>query len=64
MTGWVWGGIIIGIVIVALAVGIPSMLTHRRMHPPHDLSEGQDYVQAKRRWLRRRRRGTATSQPR
>lgn len=54
MTGWVWTGIIVGLVIVALAVGIPYFLTHRTMHDPYDRSEGSTYLEGKRRWLRRR----------
>lgn len=54
MTGWVWAGIIVGLVIVALAVGIPYFLTHRTMHDPYDRSEGSAYLEGKRRWLRRR----------
>jgi hypothetical protein len=54
MTGWVWAGIIIGLVIVALAVGIPYFLTHRTMHDPYDRSEGRAYLEGKRRWLRHR----------
>ena len=54
MTGWVWAGIIIGLAIVALAVGIPYLLTHRTMRPPYDRSEGRAYLQDKRRWARRR----------
>ncbi|MBV9092648.1 MAG: hypothetical protein JO132_02025 [Streptosporangiaceae bacterium] len=54
MTGWVWAGIIIGVAIVALAVGIPFLHTHKRMSPPLDRSEGAGYVRAKRRWRRRR----------
>lgn len=53
MTGWVWAGIIIGLVIVALAVGIPYFLTHKKMRSPHDLSEGRAYLQGKRRWMQR-----------
>ena len=60
MTGWVWAGIIIGLAIVALAVGIPYLLTHRTMHPPYDRSEGRAYLQGKRTWVRRR---AAAGQP-
>jgi hypothetical protein len=54
MTGWVWAGIVMGLVIVALAVGIPYFLTHRTMHDPYDRSEGRAYLERKRRWLWRR----------
>jgi hypothetical protein len=60
MTGWVWLGIIIGLAIVALAVGIPYALTHKTMRSPHDLSEGKAYLHDKRRW---RQRGAAASSP-
>jgi hypothetical protein len=55
MTGLVWFSIIAGLVIVALAVGIPYLLTHKRMRSPHDLAEGQAYIRARRRLLRKRR---------
>jgi hypothetical protein len=53
MTGWVWAGIIIGLAIVALAVGIPYLHTHKGMRSPRDLSDSHEYVRAKRRWRRR-----------
>lgn len=61
MTGWVWAGIIIGLAIVALAVGIPYSLTHKTMRSPHDLSEGRAYLRGKRRWMQQRR--AAAGQP-
>lgn len=60
MTGWVWAGIIMGLAIVALAVGIPYALTHKTMRSPHDQSEGRAYLQRKRRWMQRQ---AATGQP-
>ena len=48
--GLVWGGIVIGVVIVALSVGIPYFYTHKRMREPRDLSDSHAYVAAKRRW--------------
>jgi hypothetical protein len=60
--GLVWGGIVIGIVIVALAVGIPYFYTHKRMREPRDLSDSHAYVAAKRRWRWQRR--AASAQPR
>lgn len=63
MTGWVWGGIIIGVAIVALAVGIPYFLTHRGMRSPHDVSDSRAYLRTRRRWLWRRR-ARAASYPR
>jgi hypothetical protein len=60
MTGWVWAGIIIGLAIVALAVGIPYLYTHKGMRSPHDLSDSREYVRTKRRW--RRQQGAATAQ--
>jgi hypothetical protein len=49
MTGWVWLGIIIGLAIVALAVGIPYVITHKGMRSPRDVSDSRAYIQAKRR---------------
>jgi hypothetical protein len=60
MTGWVWLGIIIGLAIVALAVGIPYVLTHKAMREPRALSDSQTYIQAKRRW---RRQAAPSAQP-
>lgn len=54
MTGLVWVSIFAGVAIGALAVGIPYLLTHKAMRSPHDLSEGQAYLRAKRRWRRQR----------
>jgi hypothetical protein len=61
MTGWVWLGIIIGLAIVALAVGIPYVLTHKTMREPRELSDSQAYIQAKRRW--RRQKSAPSAQP-
>lgn len=61
MTGLVWVSIFVGLALAALAVGIPYLLTHKGMRSPHDLSEGQAYMQAKRRW--RQRRNAAAAQP-
>jgi hypothetical protein len=61
MTGWVWLGIIIGLVVVALAVGIPYLLTHQAMRDPHDLSDSHAYIEAKRRWRRQRSASSAQS---
>ena len=55
MGGWAWGGLVIGLVIVALAVGIPYFLTHRRMREPRDVSDSRAYLRARRRWAWRRR---------
>jgi hypothetical protein len=38
--------VIIGLIIVLAAVGIPYWMTHRRMHPHHDLSGAQEYLEA------------------
>ena len=46
--GWAWGGVIIGVVIVALAVGIPYLMTHRRMREHHDVSDSRHYLRARR----------------
>jgi hypothetical protein len=51
-----WIGVIIGLVIVALAVGIPFYLTHRRMREPHDVSDSREYLRARRAWRLQRRR--------
>jgi hypothetical protein len=40
-----WISIVAGLVIVLLAIGIPYWLTHRRLRP-HDLAEGQAYLDA------------------
>jgi hypothetical protein len=40
-----WISIAAGVLIVLLAVAIPFWLTHRRMRP-HDLTEGQTYLDA------------------
>ena len=50
MSGLAWGGLVIGLVVVALAVGIPYFLTHRRMHDPHDVSDSRAYLRERRRW--------------
>ena len=46
--GWAWGGVLIGVVIVALAVGIPYFMTHRRMREHHDVSDSRHYLRARR----------------
>lgn len=57
---WAWGGVILGVVIVALAVGIPYFHTHKRMREPRDVAGSRDYLRARRRWrLQRRRRNGA-----
>jgi hypothetical protein len=53
--GLVWFGVILGVVIVALAVGIPFFHTHKRMRDPHDLSDSREYLRGRRRWRLRRR---------
>jgi hypothetical protein len=62
MSGLAWGGLAIGLVIVALAVGIPYFLTHRRMREPHDVSDSRAYLRERRGWARRRR-AAAAPQP-
>jgi hypothetical protein len=52
--GWVLVASITGLAIVALAVGIPYVLTHKGMRDPYDRSEGRTYLQRKWRWMRRR----------
>jgi hypothetical protein len=44
--GWAWGGVLIGVVIVALAVGIPYFMTHRRMREHRDVSDSRYYLRA------------------
>jgi hypothetical protein len=61
MTGWVWLGIIIGLAIVALAVGIPYVLTHKTMRDPRELSDSHAYIQTKRRW--KRQKSTPSAEP-
>ena len=48
MGGWVWGGRGIGLVIVALAVGIPFFLTHRCVREPRDVSDSRAYLRERR----------------
>ena len=55
MSGLAWVGLAIGLVIVAVAVGIPFFLTHRRMREPHDVSDSRAYLRDRRRWAWRRR---------
>ncbi len=62
MGGWAWAGLVIGVVIVALAVGIPFFLTHRRMREPHDVAGSRDYLRARRKW-RLQRRASAARHP-
>jgi hypothetical protein len=44
MTGIVWVAILIGLALVIAAVGIPYLLTHRRMRSPHDHAESHEYL--------------------
>jgi hypothetical protein len=55
MSGLAWGGLAIGLVIVASAVGIPYFLTHRRMRDHHDVTDSHAYLRARRRWVWQRR---------
>ena len=59
--GWVWGGVLIGVVIVALAVGVPYFMTHRRMREHHDVSDSRYYLRARRK-SRLQRRDAGASQ--
>lgn len=43
---WFWISIPLAVLIVALAVGIPYMLTHRHLRP-HEATEGRAYLDAK-----------------
>lgn len=40
------GAVLLGVLIVVLAVGIPYWLTHRHMRPQHDPAEMQAYSEA------------------
>jgi hypothetical protein len=55
MSGLAWVALVIGLVIVILAVGIPYFLTHRRMREPLDVSDSHDYLRDRRRWIWQRR---------
>jgi hypothetical protein len=57
--GWAWGGVLIGVVIVALAVGIPYFMTHRRMREHHDVSDSRYYLRARRKSRLQRERMSA-----
>jgi hypothetical protein len=57
--GWVWGGVLIGVVIVALAVGVPYFMTHRRMREHHDVSDSRYYLRARRKSRLQRRDASA-----
>jgi hypothetical protein len=59
---WAWISLAIALAIVALAVGIPFFLTHRRMREPRDVSDSRAYLRARRRWIWQRR-VPAASQP-
>ena len=41
-----WTSIVVGVVIVALAIGIPYYITHRRLRP-HDTAKAGDYLDAR-----------------
>jgi len=38
--------IVLGLLIIVLAIGIPYWLTHRHMRPQHDAGEAQAYLEA------------------
>jgi hypothetical protein len=73
MTGHLWllVDIIGGLVIVAFAVGVPYLITHRGMRSPYDRAnraEAEVYFRRKRAFFRRLRRlqrqkETASAQP-
>ena len=58
--GWAWGGVLIGVVIVALAVGIPYFMTHRRMREHHDVSDSRYYLRSRRKSRLQRRDANAS----
>lgn len=60
---WAWGGVIIGVIIVALAVGIPYFMTHRRMREHHDVSDSRYYLRARRKSRLQPRGGRASEGP-
>jgi hypothetical protein len=55
MDGLAWGALAIGLVIAALAVGVPYYFTHRRMRAHHDVSDSHEYLRGRRRLLWQRR---------
>lgn len=61
MTGIVWIAILIGLALVIAAVGIPYLLTHKRMRSPHDHAESQEYLKKTHRRVRRD--GTISAKP-
>ena len=69
MDGLAWGALAIGLVLAALAVGIPYFFTHRRMRAHHDVSDSHEYLRGRRKlvWQRRvvgaRWRGTTGQEP-
>ena len=44
MTPIVWVAVILGVIIVALAVGVPYYMTHRRMSEHIDHGPGEAYL--------------------
>lgn len=56
MNSLAWTGLAIGLVIVALAVGIPYFHTHRRMREHHDVTDSHSYLRERRSGLLRQRR--------
>lgn len=61
MTGIVWAAILIGLALVIAAVGIPYLLTHRRMRSPHDHAESHEYLDKTSRGPQRN--GTISAEP-
>ncbi len=41
-----WISIVLGLIIVACAVGIPYWFTHRRLRPHHDIDTASAYLKA------------------
>jgi hypothetical protein len=54
------GGVLIGVVIVALAVGIPYFMTHRCMREHHDVCDSRYYLRARRKSRLQRRDASAS----
>jgi hypothetical protein len=61
MTGIVWVAILVGLALVIAAVGIPYLLTHKRMRSPHDRAESHEYLHKTHRQVRRD--GTISAEP-
>ena len=61
MTGIVWAAILIGLALVIAAVGIPYLLTHKRMRSSHDHADSHEYLRKTHRRVQRD--GTISAEP-